>query len=362
MKILVTGSFSYQQYEPALANALKEINEEVKEFKWKDFFYCGTNPVLKFSSRFQNRFLYGPTINKLNKELIKVCEDFCPDLVFLYRGTHIQEKTVMKMIKMGITVFSYNNDDPFSGIPSDFYWRHYTGALKRCSHNFVYRVKNIHDMEVRGIKNTSILRSYYIESKNYHIPTIEKTIDVLFIGHFENDGRDECLMHIISHGIEVRIFGDNGWRKSNYYNELKAHLEIRPLDLNEYNLKINTAKIALVFLSKINTDTYTRRCFEIPATKTMMLSEYTPDLNSLFMEGEEAEYFRNKDELLNKVMYYLKNDEKRIAIGEKGYARLMVDGHEIKNRAEYVMKVFHNIKGDILYETSVHTRSIREKV
>ena len=346
MKVLVVGSYLYEMYEPALSNALKDIGEEVYDFKWKDYFYRGKNQVLKFSARYQNRFLYGPTINTINRNLYKLCTEIKPDLVFVYRGTHIQKKTVERIKALGIIVFSYNNDDPFSGVPSNFYWRHYLRAASTCIHNFVYRVKNIKDMHAARIINSSLLRSYYIENKNFFIP-IEKTTDVLFIGHYEDDGRDEYIMQLISNNINVKIYGDNEWRHSKYYDKLKNNIELRALDLCEYNEKINKAKIALVFLSKINTDTYTRRCFEIPATKTMMMSEYTQDLNSMFEEGKEAEYFRNKDELLDKIVYYLENHEKRCIIGENGYARLMADGHEIKDRAREVIKWYNEYRGAI---------------
>ena len=42
-----------------------------------------------------------------------------------------------------------------------------------------------------------------------------------------------------------------------------------------------------------------------------MLSQYTDDLDSMFKEGVEAEYFRDKEEMMDKIRYYLKHDDKR---------------------------------------------------
>ena len=95
--------------------------------------------------------------------------------------------------------------------------------------------------------------------------------------------------------------------------------------------------IALVFLSRLNHDTYTRRCFEIPITGTLMLSEYTPDLASLFEEGVEAEFFRGPEELLDKVRFYVRNDEARRRVGLAGRARILRDGHEALDRAKQVL-------------------------
>ena len=45
------------------------------------------------------------------------------------------------------------------------------------------------------------------------------------------------------------------------------------------------------FLSKINNDSYTRRNFEIPAMKKV-LSEYSDELNKIFIEGKEMIFLR----------------------------------------------------------------------
>lgn len=145
-----------------------------------------------------------------------------------------------------------------------------------------------------GYNNTSLLRSYYIKEKNFPIPklpTKKYCHNVVFIGHFEDDGREEyikCLMK--DDEIDFHLYGTL-WDRSKYAMEIRSRFgEIKPL-YDDYNLVLNSARIALVFLSKRNNDTYTRRCFEITAARTFMLSEYTEDLDSMFKEGVEAEVF-----------------------------------------------------------------------
>lgn len=114
---------------------------------------------------------------------------------------------------------------------------------------------------------------------------------------------------------------------------------------SDYNLAINSAKIALVFLSKKNNNSYTRRCFEIPAAKTFMLSEYTDDLDSMFNECVEAEYFRDKKEMMDKIKYYLKHDDKREKIARAGHERLLRDGHEVTDRAREILRIYKEYFG-----------------
>jgi spore maturation protein CgeB len=109
---------------------------------------------------------------------------------------------------------------------------------------------------------------------------------------------------------------------------------------DEYNYTINRFQIALVFLSKLNHDTYTRRCFEIPATKTLMLCEYSDDMNSLFPENECAVYFRSKEDLAEKIKYLLCNPGEIDRIAKNGFERLkVIGGSEVDRCSEIISDV-----------------------
>ena len=77
-----------------------------------------------------------------------------------------------------------------------------------------------------------------------------------------------------------------------------------------------------------------------------MLSEYTDDLNSLFEENKESVYFRSKEDLLEKVRFYLNNPELRANIAGAGYERLLKDGHEVSDRAKEIMRVYNIVKNE----------------
>jgi spore maturation protein CgeB len=339
LKILIVGSCKYKIYEKAIGNGLKNLDNKVEYFCWKNFFDNS------FFSKLQNKFLVGTILEKINKSLINKIKEIKPDLVFIYRGTHIYPKTIKKIKQYGCKVFGYNNDDPFSNKYRliDFrLWSLYKKSILYYDWIFSYRKKNIDDYKNLGYNNISLLRSYYIKEDNYYISNIKKFFDIIFIGHWENDKRDEVIKYLIDNNINIKLFGTE-WEKSKYYDFFIEKMgKIFPIYEKDYNLTINKAKVALVFLSKLNNDSYTRRCFEIPATKTMMLSEYTDDLaNNLFEENKEVVYFRNKEELLEKIKFYLQDENLIKEIGQNGYKRLIKDGHEVTNRCKKILKVYN---------------------
>jgi len=196
--------------------------------------------------------------------------------------------------------------------------------------------------------NTSLLRSSYIKERNFKIENTKDSpfkCDVIFVGHYEADGRDVAIKRLLEKGIHLQLHG-TGWEASPEYEYIEGKLgTIKPIYGTDYNLALNSAKIALVFLSKINNDTYTRRCFEIPATGTLMLAEYTTDLaEHLFLENEEALYFKDNRELLAKINTYLANDVLREKIAKAGYKKLHTAGHEVRDRAKTVLEEFEKCK------------------
>lgn len=357
MKILIIADgLGEEIYDGVFARSFEELEHKVYRFTWKEYFKhyqyvtkykTDKNRLKSIYYRAQNKLTFGPSLWQINKDIIKKCEEIKPDLIFIYRGTHVYPNTIKKIKgKSGSKVFGYNNDDPFSLTYPKYFWRHYKNGVKYYTHIFSYRFKNIDDYKAMNYDKVSLLRSYYSRDKNYFVEDIKTDTykcDVIFIGHFEDDGRDECIKTLIENGINIKLYGTI-WEKSKYYNFFIKKLGNISALYEDYNLALNSAKIALVFLSKKNNDTYTRRCFEIPATKTMMISEYTDDLNSMFQEGKEAEYFRDEKELLEKIKYYLSNDKKLKEVGENGYKRLIKDGHEVTDRCKGVLKIYENSK------------------
>lgn len=354
MKILIVGAWYAHIYEEAFYNGFVNLNYDVYKFSTSKYFdnFIGDNRLrhkkgnkfIEIFKKLENKFSFGPDVREINNGLLKEVRKIEPHLIFFFRCANIYPSTLRIIKSEGKAVlFAYNNDDPFSDKFPFYYWRHFLKGLKYFDHIFSYRLKNIVDYRKIGFSNVSLLRSYYIESQNYLIPETERIYDVVFIGHYENDGRDEAIKYLLDNGIRIRLFGTL-WHKSKYYSQfLKYFNTIAPLYKEEYNLTLNQSKIALVFFSKINNDTYTRRCFEIPITKALMLSEYSNDINILFEMGKDADYFYTKEELLKKINYYLENPVELTFVAENGFNKLVASGHEVKHRCVEIIKSYRRI-------------------
>lgn len=346
MRIIVIGNFRYEMYAPAFSSAFTSMGHTVHEIRYENYLLKGESSLISFLNKFQSKYFYGFPLLKYNRDIIKAVNGFKPDFVFLYRCDHIFNRTLKRIRKQTI-VISYNNDNPFSLRVCSLFKGKFISNAKYCDLVYVYRKCNIDDFAKIGVYHTKVLLPYYLTNRNYPIDGSKRDIPVAFVGHWEDDGRDKLLLRMKAAGIPVAIYGADYWlTKSQYSEQLKEIY--RGLRMGEeYNKLLNHIQIALVFYSRVNKDTYTRRCFEIPATKTLMMAPYTEDMSRLFPQGEGIVYYHSQEEIVDMCKDLLANPRLIKDMAEKGYQRLKVIGGSEKDRCKEIITDVEIIKQKI---------------
>lgn len=357
MKILVAGDWHSKLHEEAASHALEILGHTVERFAWHGYFSVTGHSVaanlLNLWCRAQNKYLWGGLVNRLNRDLIDLAKHIQPDAVFVYRGTHVFPQTLraLRTVVPGVVLIGYNNDDPFAPNHVSGLWRHFIAGLPELDMALAYRHANLEDLRRAGARRVELLRSWYIPERNHPVSlsTEERErfgCDVVFVGHYEPDMRLACLEEVVKRGWHLRLFGHaKGWRHALEASPLLRHLNpVNTVWGSDYNRALNGARIALCFLSKLNRDTYTRRCFEIPASGALMLSEYSDDLTEMFSPGVEADYFDSPQRLGEKVDRYLCDEILRAQVADAGRARLVADRHDVVARMQQVVEWAEEIK------------------
>jgi spore maturation protein CgeB len=348
VKILIVGNWYWPQYEKAFACALRDNGVEIIGLSTKRFFSG-------FFGRVQQKFpIPGSAMLGLNRAVIVEAKKHRPDFILFWRPTHIMPYTLRQLEILGISTISYNNDDPFGptiygNAPwhHHFLWYWYTRCLPLFQLNFFYRKINCGEALTQGAKHATVLLPYFMPWQDRPVQLTEEErgcydTEVVFAGHYEPDGREESIRALVSAGLKVKLWGGHYWSRAVLGDLYDGLAPIVPAEGDDYAKALCGAKVCLCFLSKLNRDTYTRRCFEIPACGGLMLAERTDDLIRFFKEDEEACFFSSTAELLEKARWLIQNPQDRELIAASGLRRVWADGHDVYSRASWFIDTIEN--------------------
>jgi len=332
----MAGDWRWPIYEQAFSQALSELGHHVIPFSFSDYF-AGRIGHYQSAIPFP-----GPALLRINKQLLEKASVEQPEVVFVWRGTHILPGTIKQLNRTGILTVSYNNDDPFGPLVHGntpwhhrFLWMWYLKSLKETDISLVYRPINVQEAISFGARNVHVLS----ESDKERFGC-----DVVYVGHHEPDGREKYLRDLVHAGLGVRLFGGKYWTRK-VLGDLSSYFgEVFPVYGEDYAKALCGAKVCLAFLSKLNRDTYTRRCLEIPACGRVMLAERTDDLLGMFGEDKEACFFLSTEELVAKAKWLVENPNIADQIAQAGQRRVWADGHDVKSRAAQFINALTSYK------------------
>lgn len=329
-----------------MCNGFKKNGCSVTPFKWNLYFKSEGNFIARILRRVEYKFVAGFSVRKVNEDLLKEISAAEYDLLFLYRPNLISWKiiAIIKRKFPNLIVAAYNNDDPFSITYNGYVWRKFKRALPYYDIVFSYRPSNIEEYYDAGAKKVYLLPPWFDPVLSYPVSlnkqdSIKYNSDIVFVGHYEDDGRINILRRLVSEGFKVSLYGPE-WN-SVIKNDPVLHklYPVSYLHGEAYNKAISGAALALVIYSKLNNDVYTRRCFEIPAIKTLMLAKRTSEMLELFEEDVEAVYFSDTDELVEKAKDYLADKNKIELIAANGFRRALESGYDVEARAKSIIKL-----------------------
>ncbi len=166
-------------------------------------------------------------------------------------------------------------------------------------------------------------------------PEIEH--DVTFVGRAHSD-RPQVVDQINTAGIGVECWG-RGWPNG----RVSTAEMIRLFSGSAINLNLansSTQRVWRVIARRalgyggsfgVRPPQIKGRTFEIPGCKGFQLTEYVPHLEKYFHLEREVSVYRDVDELIRKIRYWLNNPEERAIVADAGYKRVL-DQHTYDHR------------------------------
>jgi hypothetical protein len=187
--------------------------------------------------------------------------------------------------------------------------------IQTCQLNRIDIVLNAIESHKKYFKHKCYyLPNAYPDDLIYNKPEIQKTIDVGFCGNWVN--RADWINSIPNIKKDIMVIGDD---MVNEINSFKIHFNRNMADDINY------------------------RTFETLGCKTFLLTNYTENLEKLFNIGEHLVTYTTKQDLLQKINYYLGNPDIREKIAENGYNHVK-NKHTYINRAKEIIEIINKNK------------------
>jgi hypothetical protein len=164
--------------------------------------------------------------------------------------------------------------------------------------------------------------------------------NISFVGSWSGY-RERALYKLRANGLEVFGWGWGKHASSKFTRSLAgshAHISMDTMA----NIFVES-KVNINLFTRENRDTSNLRNFEIPAVAAFQLSERSPDVLQLFDEDKEIVCFGGGEEMLDKSLFYLKNDAAREKIALAGYRRLIKSRHTLESRLDLIVKKINDL-------------------
>jgi len=248
---------------------------------------------------------------RMREELFNIVKEKKPDFfIFLIESNDINIETIRKINKISPktkTIVHFGDDD----LRFENRSRYYALFTDYC---MVPQIDKMDIYKKEGIKKAHPIIG---ANTNHFKPLdVEKIYDVSFIGS-PLPSRVEYIEYLIDNGIKVKLWG-NGWYN---YPEFSGIYE-GPLKSEDIHKVVNQTKINLGFTKNYdNIPHFKGRIFDVYACKSFQLVDYYSEYKKYFKENKEIVFFRSKEELLEKIKYYLKNENEMKKIAERGYLK-----------------------------------------
>ncbi len=314
------------------------VSSEEFQKKWEETFFP---KVDNFLSKILKDIKPSSKIGFFSKEdfysiLAKQIAYYKPDVVFVIPYSEVNHHFFSKLKKFfNFKLVGYSN-------ATSFYF-----DQQILSYDFVFSPFAPHVFKLRyfGVKAEYVPLAFELrildklrEEKSYSENQHNKIYDVVFAGSFHqvHKSRITFLKKI------AQTFGDSFHIWSQSYSSLSDDLRrnFRGAAFNiDYYYVLSRSKIVLNHHGSILPWAHNLRLFETTGIGSFLLTDNLPGVEELFEPGKEIETYSDLDECIEKIRYYLLNEEEREKIAKAGHKRTLND-HTYGKRIEKLFELF----------------------
>jgi spore maturation protein CgeB len=283
---------------------------------------------------------------EMNRKLLATVKEYVPDIVVFVPHTDQFIPEIVDEIGQHAITLGYFFDDTWR-IEYSRFWAHHFNFVTTSD------VNGLRKFREAGYINV-VYSPFACNTDVYCKRNLPKMYDVTFVGQY-HPHREWYINYLKKAGIDVHVWGV-GWPSGmistedmiNISNQSRINLnlsncvswDIRYLITPFRPLKSTLRAWRQVVHAVSRTDMKTwemvkGRYYEINACGGFQLSHYAEGLERMYSIGEEIVLYVSPEDMIEKVHYYLKHEDEREAIANRGYLRTQSD-HAMGKRFQHI--------------------------
>lgn len=295
------------------------------------------NPALKAARRILHRAM----VAEFNSHLIETARALRPELLFVYKGTHVSPQALAIAKETGAVAINVYPDTNFA--------LHSPLLLETMQlYDWVFTTKSFHvETPPAGMDASRLSLLPHGYDPEVHRPMeldeqdrVRYGADVACVTTW-TPAKERLLarLHALVPDVRLKIWGSLWERASSDLGPGLMRCSVLGV---EYGKAIQAATITLAPLVErisdaIRGDLVTARTFEIPGASGFMLHERNAEVAQYFEEGRECAMYDGAEEMVEKVRRYLTHPQERTRIAAAGHVRCISASYSYNDRAATVV-------------------------
>lgn len=276
-----------------------------------------------------HKYNFGTETTRL--KIIELAKSFNPTIIFAHvQNEEIFDTDTWKSLADTAFLINYTFDVRYA---EKMQWMY--ELAPHIGHTFFACKEDVRNCEIRGIKNISHMHSSC--DMDLFKPKNEKKLyanDCVFVGNrYDNTNMNFPLAEERQEMIAV-LEQRYGNRFMSYGLGQKANMILPEAEVNVYNysrISINQNNFDLAGYSS-------DRIWRIMASGSFCLTKYFEGIEDVFVKGVHLDWWKTFDELIERIDFYLYNDDERAAIADMGM-KYVRENHTWAERVSEMVKI-----------------------
>jgi len=233
--------------------------------------------------------------------------------IFILLSYYFIDPSILQKYKNKIYRIRIDGDD---GIIFNHYSRWYSQIF-----DLNITTSLIAHQKYKSLGLNSILYANNLDLKSFNFKELSSSFykyDISFVGLTNSIHRTHYLDYIKKNSFELVIFGEGTKNGKLSISEKYSTYRKSKINLN-FSKVFNFDNSLLAYEPDLNNNTTMQgRIFEVLSAGGFLLSEYSPSIEYFFEIDKDLVVFRDEEEMIKKIQYYLDNTQEREKIAKNG--------------------------------------------